>query len=96
MTAVLTRPAHADDGATEPDDLRRQRLTVGERVAFGVLLVTTAVLYLWNLSVNEWANGFYSAAVQAGVLSTVMALAASLEPNSMAVQSLAPACAAAE
>lgn len=24
------RPAHADDGATEPDDLRRQRLTVGE------------------------------------------------------------------
>ena len=66
MTAVLTRPAHADDGATEPDDLRRQRLTVGERVALGVLLVTTAALYLWNLSVNEWANGFYSAAVQAG------------------------------
>lgn len=66
MTAVLTRPAHAEDGATEPDDLRRQRLTVGERVALGVLLVTTAMLYLWNLSVNEWANGFYSAAVQAG------------------------------
>ena len=32
----------------------------------------------------------------AGVLSTVMALAASLEPNSIAVQLLAPACAAAE
>ena len=66
MTAVLTRPAHADGGATESDELRRQRFTVGERVALGVLLVTTAVLYLWNLSVNEWANGFYSAAVQAG------------------------------
>ena len=32
----------------------------------------------------------------AGVLSTVMALAASLDPNSIAVQSPAPACAAAE
>jgi hypothetical protein len=32
----------------------------------------------------------------AGVLSTVIALAASLDPNSIAVQSLAPACAAAE
>ena len=32
----------------------------------------------------------------AGVLSTVMALAASLDPNNIAVQSLAPACAAAE
>src|SRR5690242_3638492 len=32
----------------------------------------------------------------AGVLSTVMALAASLEPNSIAVQLSAPACAAAE
>jgi hypothetical protein len=32
----------------------------------------------------------------AGALSTVIALAASLKPNSIAVQSLAPACAAAE
>nr|WP_264039177.1 glycosyltransferase family 39 protein [Mycolicibacterium hodleri] len=46
--------------------MRRQRLTLGERVSLGVLLVTTALLYLWNLSINEWANGFYSAAVQAG------------------------------
>ena len=32
----------------------------------------------------------------AGVLSTVIALAGSLEPNSIAVQLLAPDCAAAE
>ncbi len=32
----------------------------------GVLLVATAVLYLWNLSASGWANAFYSAAAQAG------------------------------
>jgi 4-amino-4-deoxy-L-arabinose transferase-like glycosyltransferase len=32
----------------------------------GLLLVATAVLYLWNLSVSGWANAFYSAAAQAG------------------------------
>ncbi|WP_185292419.1 glycosyltransferase family 39 protein [Mycolicibacterium litorale] len=36
------------------------------RVAHGVLLAATAVLYLWNLSASGWANAFYSAAVQAG------------------------------
>ncbi|MEO9323258.1 glycosyltransferase family 39 protein [Nocardioides sp. C4-1] len=36
------------------------------QVAFGVLLVATAVLYLWGLGESGWANSFYSAAVQAG------------------------------
>lgn len=31
-----------------------------------MLLVATAVLYLWNLSASGWANAFYSAAAQAG------------------------------
>jgi 4-amino-4-deoxy-L-arabinose transferase-like glycosyltransferase len=35
-------------------------------VGFAVLLVGTAVLYLWNLSASGWANAFYSAAAQAG------------------------------
>src|SRR6476660_9603001 len=30
------------------------------------LLVGTAVLYLWGLGASGWANGYYSAAVQAG------------------------------
>jgi 4-amino-4-deoxy-L-arabinose transferase-like glycosyltransferase len=42
------------------------RFSVCSRVAFGALLVGTAVLYLWNLSVSGWANAFYSAAAQAG------------------------------
>jgi 4-amino-4-deoxy-L-arabinose transferase-like glycosyltransferase len=35
-------------------------------ISQGVLLVGTAVLYLWNLSASGWANAFYSAAAQAG------------------------------
>ncbi|WP_445167534.1 ArnT family glycosyltransferase [Mycolicibacterium sp. Dal123E01] len=31
-----------------------------------VLLVATAVLYVWNLGASGWANAFYSAAAQAG------------------------------
>ncbi|MEH3138668.1 MAG: glycosyltransferase family 39 protein [Mycobacterium kyogaense] len=31
-----------------------------------VLLLSTAVLYLWNLGASGWANSFYAAAVQAG------------------------------
>ncbi|BBY33432.1 glycosyl transferase [Mycolicibacter minnesotensis] len=36
------------------------------RAAVITLLACTALLYLWNLSVNGWANGFYAAAAQAG------------------------------
>ena len=42
------------------------RFSVCSRVGLGVLLVGTAVLYLWNLSASGWANAFYSAAAQAG------------------------------
>ena len=33
------------------------------------LLICTAALYLWDLGASGWANGFYSAAVQAGAKS---------------------------
>jgi 4-amino-4-deoxy-L-arabinose transferase-like glycosyltransferase len=36
------------------------------RPALFVLLVATAVLYLWNIGISGWANTFYSAAAQAG------------------------------
>jgi len=39
------------------------------RPALFVLLGLTAVLYLWDLGASGWANGFYSAAVQAGTKS---------------------------
>ncbi|MEF2976289.1 ArnT family glycosyltransferase [Subtercola sp. YIM 133946] len=39
---------------------------VWERPAFVGLMIVSAFVYLWNLSVSGYANEFYSAAVQAG------------------------------
>ncbi|PNI10587.1 glycosyl transferase [Arthrobacter sp. AFG7.2] len=39
-----------------------------ERPALLALLATNAVLYVWNLGINGWANFFYSAAVQSGTM----------------------------
>jgi 4-amino-4-deoxy-L-arabinose transferase-like glycosyltransferase len=53
---------------TVPAALWRGRTTDAAwvRPAFLGLLALTALLYLWNLAANGWANAFYSAAVQAG------------------------------
>ncbi|MFC8528844.1 glycosyltransferase family 39 protein [Nocardia sp. NPDC057227] len=40
-----------------------------ERLALAALLAGTALVYLWNLSANGWANSFYAAAVQSGTKS---------------------------
>ncbi len=65
MTAVLPRAEAVDTTGSEGDGARVPILA-RERIAFGVLMVATAVLYLWNLSASGWANAFYSAAAQAG------------------------------
>ncbi|WP_067890705.1 ArnT family glycosyltransferase [Nocardia vaccinii] len=43
-----------------------RRLPRREDLAVALLLIGTAVAYLWNLGVNGWANSFYAAAVQSG------------------------------
>jgi 4-amino-4-deoxy-L-arabinose transferase-like glycosyltransferase len=48
-----------------PVSLARSRVSA-ERAALGVLLVATALLYLWGLGASGWANSFYSGAAQAG------------------------------
>ncbi|MFT4126087.1 MAG: glycosyl transferase, partial [Gordonia sp. (in: high G+C Gram-positive bacteria)] len=40
-----------------------------DRGSLGVLLIGTALINLWQLSINGWANSFYSAAIQAGSIS---------------------------
>src|ERR1700760_4454025 len=62
-----------------PAPARRPELAV--RVALAVLLVGTAVLYLWNLSASGYANDFYAAAVQAGTQSWKALLFGSLDPG---------------
>ena len=62
MTAVLDAPA-TPAPAPAPTAHREPRWV---RPALFGLLVTTAALYLWGLGAAGYANGFYSAAVEAG------------------------------
>lgn len=64
MTVVAERPAV---GAVEPAADRSG--LPWQRWALLVLLVGTAVLYLYDLDRSGWANSFYSAAAQAGSVS---------------------------
>jgi 4-amino-4-deoxy-L-arabinose transferase-like glycosyltransferase len=79
MTILVERPV---EGAADPAPVEqppRGRLTrivrgrpddpAWVRPALVVLLVSTAVAYLWALGDSGWANSFYSAAVQAGTKS---------------------------
>ncbi|WP_253777360.1 glycosyltransferase family 39 protein [Goodfellowiella coeruleoviolacea] len=77
MTAsTLPNPAPAVPAADVPAAARSRgvgRLLRGAptdppwaRPGLLVLLVATAVLYLWGLGASGWANAFYSAAAQAG------------------------------
>ena len=67
--AVLATPAPAPPRRTSAA-ARLWRGPTGDpawtRPALLVLLVATALLYLWGLGASGWANSFYSAAVQAG------------------------------
>ena len=51
------------------------------RLALPVLLVGTAVLYLWGLGASGWANAYYSAAAQAGAADWQAFLFGSLDPQ---------------
>ncbi|MGV9709775.1 ArnT family glycosyltransferase [Gordonia sp. NPDC003424] len=60
-------PTHADRGRRwRPDRPKKRRAVRWSPYALTGLLVTTAVLYLWNLSASGWGNSFYAAAAQAG------------------------------
>ncbi len=72
-TTSVTVPRHATGS---PGGGRARRLLRGPqadpgwaRPALCGLLALTAVLYLWDLGRNGWANDFYAAAVQAGTKS---------------------------
>src|SRR5689334_12513077 len=74
MSATTSMPRHATGGRS--GGRRVPRLLRGPqadprwaRPALLGLLALTAVLYLWDLTRNGWANDFYAAAVQAGTKS---------------------------
>ena len=59
MSSTTSSPAEGASITDAPSAVVR-------RLSLGALLVATGVLYLWNLSINGWANSFYAAAIQAG------------------------------
>src|SRR5580692_11450422 len=74
MSATTSIPRHAT--GDRPGGRRVPRLLRGPetdprwaRPALAGLLALTALLYLWDLTRNGWANDFYAAAVQAGTKS---------------------------
>jgi 4-amino-4-deoxy-L-arabinose transferase-like glycosyltransferase len=91
VTLVASKPAAGPEpaGRRHEDLLMPQswpRTPIAERVAFCVLLASTGLLYLWNLSSSGWANSFYSAAVQAGANSwTAMLFGSSDAANAITV-----------
>ena len=56
-----------------------------------LLLVATAVLYLWGLGASGWANTYYSAAVQAGTKSWKAFFFGSFDASSFVTVDKAPA-----
>ncbi|MHC6219295.1 ArnT family glycosyltransferase [Arthrobacter sp. MMS24-S77] len=62
---LLPRPPapQVRDGRAQTGPSRQARR---HRVELAIVLVATAVLYLWGLGASGWANPFYSAAAQAG------------------------------
>ena len=84
----------AADGATYPDAavpavpergligrtfLGRRSAPVWQRPALWTLLVTTALLYFWNLANSGYANDFYAASVKSATQSWTALLWASLD-----------------
>src|SRR6201991_712368 len=55
--------------------------TTWNRLGLVVLLVGTAVLYLWNITINGMGNQFYAAAAQAGSTDWEALLFGSLDPR---------------
>ncbi|WP_433628899.1 ArnT family glycosyltransferase [Nocardia sp. CA-120079] len=52
-----------------------------ERIGLAVLLIATAVAYLWNITVNAMGNSFYAAAAWSGSLDWKALLFGSLDPG---------------
>jgi 4-amino-4-deoxy-L-arabinose transferase-like glycosyltransferase len=77
-TTLQTQAPPAD--ADKPRPTRTTAIT-WDRVGLAVLLVATAVMYLWNITINGMGNQFYAAAAQAGSKNWEALLFGSLDPH---------------
>ncbi|WP_442543762.1 ArnT family glycosyltransferase [Arthrobacter sp. KN11-1C] len=65
-SSVGRQVAAAPQAGGDREPQARDPHALRHRVELGIVLLATAVLYLWNLGASGWANPFYSAAAQAG------------------------------
>jgi len=87
VTSTLAIPAEQTVNA--PTRREGRGISVFPRLGLPLLLVATALLYLWNLSANGWANAFYTAAAQAGASNwTAMLFGSSDAANAITVDKI--------
>src|SRR5690349_4795694 len=79
VTSTLQTPAPPAD-ADRPRPTRMTAIT-WDRVGLAVLLIATAVMYLWNITINGMGNQFYAAAAHAGSQNWEALLFGSLDPH---------------
>jgi hypothetical protein len=85
MTLTLAAPVSAPIADDDVESRRRISSRTWDRIGFGVLLVATAVMYLWNITVNEMGNQFYAGAAQAGSKNWEALLFGSLDSNNFII-----------
>ncbi|MBJ7339794.1 glycosyltransferase family 39 protein [Mycolicibacterium sp.] len=78
---MLETSAPTADVALREPEPQRTAIVAGDRLRLGILLAATAVLYLWNVTINGMGNQYYAAAVQAGSRDWEALLFGSLDAN---------------
>ena len=92
MTTTLAAPSAVAE--TRPAGPRaRIAARTAERLGLALLLIGTAVAYLWNITVNGMGNQFYAAAAQAGSQNWEALLFGSLDPHNFITVDKPPASA---
>ena len=82
MTSTLEIPTAADAPPESPVGSRRRFVRpTRHHVFLGVLLIATAVTYLWNITINGMGNQFYAGAAQAGSKNWEALLFGSVDPD---------------
>ena len=77
-TPTFELPAVAVGSAPAPRPADRP-MTTRDRIGLAALLIATAVMYLWNITINGMGNQFYAGAAQAGSKSWEALLFGSLD-----------------
>src|SRR3984957_4857834 len=67
--------------SVRPPGAHRVGARTRERIALALLLVATAVMYLWNITINAMGNQFYAGAAWAGSRNWEALLFGSLDPH---------------